>query len=55
MHIDMLPSDEYDGRGAVRLSPTGDEPRRMNSAHRLGEVGEGREPAASSNVIATGA
>ncbi|GLC44355.1 hypothetical protein PLESTB_000478300 [Pleodorina starrii] len=54
MHIDMLPAAEHDGAGVGRLSPTRDEPRRMNSAHRLQDVAEEKEPASSSsNVIAT--
>ncbi|GIL42749.1 hypothetical protein Vafri_148 [Volvox africanus] len=55
MYIDVLPAVEYEGvgAGAGRLSPTRDEPRRLNSSHRIQEVVETKETTASSNVVAT--
>ncbi|GIL73230.1 hypothetical protein Vretifemale_3457 [Volvox reticuliferus] len=53
MYIDVLPAVEYEGAGAGRLSPTHDEPRRLNSSHQIQEVVEPKETTASSNVVAT--
>ncbi|GLI69124.1 hypothetical protein VaNZ11_013679 [Volvox africanus] len=53
MYIDVLPAVEYEGAGAGRLSPTRDEPRRLNSSRRIQEVVEQKETTASSLVVAT--